>query len=134
MTSKSSHEGLAFDGAHPYCTEMTAGIPHPMCRPPKSKCGWRVLRGKRWHRDDGQPAHVVLDFDDDKDEAYVWIANCDCANYAACPLSIALARAADIGFGSTSVIRRPAVAPTIAPRARKKSPRRGTTRKAKRKK
>jgi len=81
----------------------------------------RILRllpdGKTWRNDNGDPGCAFLRVGDNLSDtdATVWIANCRCIRFLDCPVAKALARAANLGCDTATVVRRRR-SPKVKPR------------------
>jgi hypothetical protein len=80
---------------------------HPKCRPASSHAPVLRLRDDgRWLRDNGDPSVAFIGLDPSPDGgAIIWVANCKCKVYRDCPVSRALAFAAN-RYSSATVERR----------------------------
>ncbi len=80
---------------------------HPKCRPPSVHGGILRLRDDgRFVRDNGDPGLAFVGLAPENDGgAIIWVANCACQVYLDCPVSKALAHAAD-RYSSATVVRR----------------------------
>jgi len=80
---------------------------HPKCRPAPSHAPVLRLRDDgRWLRDNGDPSVAFIGLDPAPDGgAIIWVANCKCKVYRDCPVSRALAFAAN-RYSSATVVRR----------------------------
>ena len=80
--------------------------PHPRCRPIAGHGPVLRLRDDgRWVRDNGDPSLAFVGLDADGGGAIVWVANCACKVFLDCPVSKALAFAAN-RYSSATVERR----------------------------
>lgn len=80
---------------------------HPKCRPPAVHGAILRLRDDgRWVRDNGDPSVAFIGLAPENDGgAIIWVANCACKVYLDCPVSKALAFAAN-RYSSATVVRR----------------------------
>ena len=80
---------------------------HPKCRPPSVHGGILRLRDDgRFVRDNGDPGLAFVGLASETDGgAIIWVANCTCKVYLDCPVSKALAYAAN-RYSSATVERR----------------------------
>lgn len=81
---------------------------HPKCRPPSVHGGILRLREHdgRWVRDNGNAGLAFIALAPENDGgAIIWVANCACKVYLDCPVSKALAFAAN-RYSSATVVRR----------------------------
>ena len=80
---------------------------HPKCRPPRVHGGILRLRDDgRFVRDNGDPGLAFIELEPQVNTGVtIWVANCSCKIYLDCPVSKALAFAAD-RYSSATVERR----------------------------
>jgi hypothetical protein len=93
---------------------------HPKCRPPQTHGPIvRLTDRGRWARDNGDPGLAFIGLEPDPGTgALIWVANCDCKVFMDCPVSKALAFAADRYDTATVERRRRSPAPKRKPNKR----------------